>query len=68
MAMNMKISKDINGNKTVVISPEDERGFSIQTNGNLPKTHHDHSPDSSEIACYVRDFGTTRQKALFGYY
>jgi len=66
--MIMKMSRDTNGNKTVLISPAGERGFSIQTNGNLPRTHSNHFPVEDEIKCYIRDFGTTKQKAIFGYY
>lgn len=39
--MKTKISRDINGNKIVKISFPDtgQKGFSIQTLGNLPLTH-----------------------------
>jgi len=30
---------DSNGNKTVKVSSKGQRGFSVQTNGNLPQTH-----------------------------
>jgi hypothetical protein len=35
----LSISSDINGNKILRIKPQGARGFSIQTNGNLPVTH-----------------------------
>ena len=66
--MNYKMDRDINGNKIVKISLQGFRGFSIQTNGNLPKTHKDHYPDKSEISGWVREYGTERQKELFGWY
>lgn len=31
--------RDKNGNATIKVKPEHERGFSIQSNGNLPVTH-----------------------------
>lgn len=33
------LKQDTNGNKVVKVSRKGERGFSIQTNGNLPQTH-----------------------------
>lgn len=35
----LQLRRDINGNKTIFIKPDNERGFSIQTNGNLPRIH-----------------------------
>ena len=62
-----KISKDKNGNKTVKISRKGSRGFSIQTNGNLPKTHQDGvgAWTHDEIAAYVINYGTKAQKSFF---
>lgn len=34
-----KFGMDINGNHIITLSEPNKRGFSIQTNGNLPKTH-----------------------------
>ena len=67
--MNMKISKDINGNKIVKLTfyhadGKSSKGFSIQTNGNLPETHRTDIPDKQEILAYVRKYGTHRQKAI----
>ena len=36
---NLKLSRDKNGNKTLNFYNSEMGGFSIQTNGNLPKTH-----------------------------
>jgi hypothetical protein len=60
--MMFKISKDKNGNKIVTVSAAGVRGFSIQTNGNLPNTHRNNSPDVGEICEWVRTYGTLRQK------
>ena len=41
MRIILKLGRDRNGNKVLKISPvhSPKRGFSIETNGNLPKTH-----------------------------
>lgn len=64
--MKLKISRDINGNKIVKISfpSENIRGFSIQTNGNLPLTHSSNIPRHEEIIAYVKLYGTHRQKRI----
>ena len=38
--MKLSIGMDRNGNKVLRLKPRIGRGFSIQTNGNLPETHH----------------------------
>jgi hypothetical protein len=60
-----KIGTDKNGNKVVKISSPDFQGFSIQTNGNLPKTHRSNVPDVIEIIEWIKVNGTLRQKSLF---
>ena len=35
----LKFSMDVNGNRIVKLTRKGLRGFSVQTNGNLPKTH-----------------------------
>ena len=66
--MRVKMSRDINGNKTVkIIGNKGIRGFSIQTSGNLPNSHRDNQPDISEINGWIKKHGTTRQKELFGW-
>lgn len=65
----MKISKDINGNKTLKIESVDtineSRGFSIQTLGNLPITHRDGICNATiaEVKVYIADHGTKLQKS-----
>ena len=68
--MNMKMSRDINGNKTVKLSFPGQKvqGFSIQTNGNLPITHRTNEPCRYEIIAWVIQYGTLRQKALIKNY
>ena len=73
--MKYRLKTDINGNRCIVIKPENERGFSIQTNGNCPHLHSDalktkngkYIPDAwsiNEILHYVADNGTERQKQI----
>lgn len=66
--MNAKLSRDRNGNRVLRVSIPGVRGFSIQTNGNLPKTHRDGVGPwtSSEVRQWVQAYGTKRQKALLG--
>lgn len=69
----MKISRDVNGNKVLLVTGRDLgdtkiRGFSIQTLGNLPYTHkndlHCELTTKEEVFEYVSEFGTERQKDL----
>ena len=55
---------DINGNKVVRVSFPNSRAFSIQTNGNLPKTHSMSKGgyDEKEINQYVKEYGSDAQK------
>lgn len=66
--MNYKMGIDKNGNKVVKIQPLISRGFSIQTNGNLPNTHRNHFPYEYEIIEWVKQHGTERQKDIMGVY
>jgi hypothetical protein len=68
--------RDINGNKVVKVSFPNQRPFSIQTLGNLPKTHrifreYDKNEDitptdvktiEDEIVAYIEEFGSKKQK------
>lgn len=66
------LGMDRNGNKTLLYKPAGERGFSVQTNGNLPLAHWvsgDKAEDAqqallSELKIHVFKFGTPRQKNL----
>ena len=61
-----KIGYDSNGNKVCRVSFGGERGFSIQTNGNLPNTHR-HGVcklTEDEVETYILWYGTSRQKTL----
>jgi len=61
-----KIGFDINGNKVCRVSCGGERGFSIQTNGNLPNTHRDGvcKLTEDEVETYILLYGTRRQKTI----
>lgn len=66
----MKIARDKNGNQILKITKEDlhsRRGFSIQTNGNLPKTHSEGIGEHTikEVFEYVDKYGTHLQRRLF---
>ena len=68
----LKISRDINGNKTLKFTPgPGARGFSVQTNGNLPRTHSlaitgdfNEQIADGELYSFISKFGTDRQKEL----
>ena len=61
-----KTSRDINGNKVCKASPRNGRGFSIQTNGNLPQTDRNGICEATagEVREYVEKYGTERQRAI----
>lgn len=67
--MNYKIKYDRNGNKICLVTIAGMRGFSIQTNGNLPKTDRNGVGPwtQGEVSDYVKQFGTARQKSLLGF-
>ena len=64
--MKFKVSQDKNGNKTLQVKPKSGRGFSIQTNGNLPDTHKNGVTEQTfgEVKAYVEAYGTKNQKSL----
>jgi hypothetical protein len=64
-----KLDRDINGNKICKITVPNERGFSIQTNGNLPETDRNGicNATPNEVFLYVKNFGTKRQKEILGF-
>jgi len=62
--MKTTISMDKNGNKVVRLTFTGARGFSIQTNGNLPETHRTGKPNLQEIRAYVLQYGTHYQKSV----
>ena len=69
----MEINFDTNGNRVLKYNKHDlggARGFSIQTLGNLPQTHRDGMGcwTEGEVRAYLKEFGTPRQKELFGIY
>lgn len=63
----LKMDRDRNGNKTIKIAGANGIcGFSIQTLGNLPKTHQlgIHPGVRLEIIEHINNFGTQKQKNL----
>lgn len=67
----MFLARDVNGNKILKLEKSDlsgKRGFSIQTNGNLPQTHKmetetfDRAVAVAEIKDFVSRYGTISQK------
>jgi hypothetical protein len=62
------LSRDINGNRTLKIHPGNGRGFSIQTNGNLPATHRDGITErtGAEVSAYVSEHGSDAQRSALG--
>ena len=61
----IKTGRDINGNKIAKIKTVGG-SFSIQTLGNMPRTHNEgvYTWSAKEVNTYVKEFGTKRQKAL----
>jgi hypothetical protein len=59
------LGRDANGNRILRIKTAHERGFSIQTHGNLPATHRDGitAGTVTEVAGYVAAHGTPTQRA-----
>lgn len=58
------IDRDRNGNKVCRVKNGHSRAFSIQTNGNLPKTHRigvTQAPE--EVFAWVARYGTPAQKS-----
>jgi hypothetical protein len=63
-----RIGFNENGNRVLRVQVAGERGFSIQTNGNLARTHRDGIGHwtSGEVVVYVREYGTERQREMLG--
>lgn len=60
------IDRDRNGNRICRVTVPGYRAFTIQTNGNLPQTHRRGicSETAGEVAQWVQDYGTQRQRVL----
>ena len=63
----MTIGRDTNGNKTVKIKKSGYRGFSIQSNGNLPISHRTGIPNLEEVQAFIRKHGTFHQQQIVFY-
>jgi len=63
--MKLTMGQDRNGLKIVTVCGGlAGRGFSIQTNQNLPETHMTGVPDEREIINWVEIYGTPRQRTI----
>lgn len=71
----MRLSMDIFGNKCLIVEGKDigtRRGFSIQTNGNLPRVHRmtpetlDTEAAWDDVVEYVKQHGTASQRVKMG--
>lgn len=68
--LKFKFAMDANGNKVVKVSAKGERGFSVQTNGNLPMTHAMTKDNMNahiihdELRAFCTLYGTPRQREL----
>lgn len=62
----LRISRDRNGNRVLRVGVEGGRGFSIQTNQNLPRTHREGVGPWTwgELADWVGKYGTARQRQI----
>lgn len=71
----MRLSMDIFGNKCLVVSGRDigmKRGFSVQTNGNLPLTHTmpldalDQEIAWDELVIFIKQHGSASHRVKMG--
>jgi hypothetical protein len=68
--LKFKFAMDVNGNKIVKVTRKGFRGFSIQTNGNLPQTHHMNADNMDahiihdELRAFCSIYGTERQREI----
>lgn len=68
--MKIQIGQDDNGN-TVAKVTNGRNSFTVQTNGNLPITHSNGkacfnlAQTKAELALYLSQHGTDRQRAIF---
>lgn len=65
MFITTKKGTDKNGNSVIRITRRGFRGFSIQSNGNLPVTHAGNVIYRQEISDYLNEYGTDHQKYLW---
>jgi hypothetical protein len=62
-----KYGMDTNGNSIIKVSRKGYRGFSVQTNGNLPQTHYMRTHEVNthiihdELLAYCGIYGTANQ-------
>ncbi len=72
--MELKLDRDANGNKTVLVKFKGSRAFAIKTMGNLFYAHRMIKSDfdvtvvKQEVADYIEQYGSTRQQSLLRKY
>ena len=68
--MQLKLGRNTNGNKTILVKFKGTRGFSIRTMGNLHLSHRmskddfDYDVVRAEVSEYIESYGTLTQKKL----
>ena len=68
--LKFKFAMDANGNKVVKVTKKGARGFSIQTNGNLPQTHAMTKDNMNthvihdELRAFCGIYGTKKQQEI----
>ncbi len=68
--LKFNLSRDTNGNKVVKVTSKGQRGFSIQTLGNLPQTHAMRKDNQNshiihdELRAFCGLYGTTHQQDI----
>lgn len=62
----LSLSRDRNGNRVLRVGVDGARGFAIQTNGNLSRTHRDGVGPWTlpEVRAWVSEYGTPRQREV----
>lgn len=67
-AKELSLGRDRNGNRVLLVRRGPGRGFSIQTNGNLPRTHRDGVGPWTlpEVRAWVVACGSEKQGEAMG--
>lgn len=62
----LRIGRTRDGNRVLRVGVEGGRGFSVQTLGNLPRTHRDGVGPWTfpEVRAWVSEYGTPRQREV----
>lgn len=62
----IELTRDRNGHRVLRVGFKGARGFRIETNGNLPRTHRDGVGPWTlpEVRAWVASYGTPRQREM----